>query len=395
MNLDSLEAKEKTNQQNSRRIILITSAILFLILIGLLFLILFSPKEAYTKDKLNSDENLSLAGDKLMTLSPEEAKVFYPFTDEYSLLVNNDLISYLTYQGESEKTFQVHLTEPIVKVNDNYALISDYNAFNYYLFDKKGLVLEGATDSPIQSASLASNGYFAFILDSQDAKATVRLLDNNGKHIMDYKLRDKKKSGYPLSLSFNPQADKLFINVINTNTSKIKTHIHKIDLESLEINYKLDLVENELLPVTYANANNEICLLNNKNLYYTNLLDNIKKVSFTEIKNYAFSDEIIAVIARDTEAEDLALYYVNLDSKDTDSKVTGPISLGKEPYKLAANYNKIAVASDQGVYIVSTNGYGAEPSYYEIGAANIYKLKFINANELLLVCSDGLRLITI
>lgn len=383
--------------QASNKVFLLTLFMSLFILI-LLVLLIFLPQNLYLSDNHSKTNQLSLASDTLFNVDSNRARNMNVFADKYILELRNENLNFLTFQGEVESSYAINSDNAKLDFNDNYALVSDLNGFNYYLFSQKGLVYEGRSTEKVIYSTVSNEGYVALILDTFDSKGMVRLLDPKGKHLMDYKLRERIRSGYPISLCFNLDSSKLFINIINLDGAHIQTHIHTIDLENLNISTHLNLVNSLALPKIYSPDKNLVALSNNTNFILSNLNTVSSKTSFNEIKDLSLTREEVYFLAKVEMEDEFSVYSIkysellgNDDDIDNQPEITGPLQVGENPYLIHSGSDYTAVATDNGIYIISNNNV----FFYEMGNIEILKMSFISKKQLLLICKDGVRLVNI
>ena len=393
-NKNSNKANVKLFQDNSKVFLLTLFMSLFILI--LLALLIFLPQNLYLSDNHSKTNQLSLASDTLFNVDSSRARNMNIFADKYILELRNENLNFLSFQGEVESSYPINSDNAKLDFNDNYALVSDLNGFNYYLFSQKGLVYEGRSKEKVIYSTVSNEGYVALILDTFDSKGIVRILDPKGKHLMDYKLRERLRSGYPISLCFNPDSSKVFINIINLDGAHIQTHIHTIDLSNLNISTHLSLVRSLALPKIYSPDKNLVALVNNTSFVLSNLNNVSSKTKFNEIKDLSITQEEVYFLAKVEENDKFSVYsikYSELLKKDDDNQpeITGPLQVGENPYLIHSGSDYTAVATDNGIYIISNNNV----FFYEMGNIEILKMNFISKNQLLLVCKDGVRLVNI
>lgn len=401
MNRKNMSKKHNTNKinirtfQNSSKVLLL-SVFMSIFILVVLALLIFLPENLYLSGNQDKVNQLSLASDTLFTVDSSRARNMSVFADKYILELRNENLNYLSFQGEVEASYAINNDNAKLDFNDKYALVSDLNGFNYYLFSEKGLIYEGRSTEKIIYSAISNKGYVAMILDTFDSKGMVRVLDPNGKHILDYKLRERLRSGYPISLCFNPDSSELYINIINLDGAHIQTHIHSLDLNSLHIETHLNLVDSLALPKIYSPDKNLVALSNDTNFVLSNLYDISSKTKFSEIKDLSLTKEEVYFLAKVEDNDEFSIYSVKyselLDKKNGEQpKIHGPLNAGETPYLIKSGSDYTAVAAKNGIYIISNNN----SFFYEMGNIEVIEMDFINKKQLLLVCKDGVRLVNI
>ncbi len=381
--------------QDSGKVFLLSVFMSFFILV-ILVLLIFLPESLYLSGKQDKTNQLSLASDTLFTIDSSRARNMSVFANRYILELRNENLNFLSFQGEVESSYSINNDNAKLEFNDKYALVSDLNGFNYYLFTEKGLVYEGRSTEKILYSAVSNKGYVALILDTYDSKGMVRVLDPNGKHILDYKLRERIRSGYPISLCFNPDSSQIFINIINLDGAHIQTHIHSIDLSTLHIETHLNLVSTLALPKIYSPDKNLVALSSDTNFVLSNLYDISSKTKFKEIKDLSLTKDEVYFLAKVEDNDEFSIFSVKyselLDKKNGEQpKINGPLNVGETPYLVKSGSDYTAVAAKNGIYIISNNN----SFFYEMGNIEVIEMDFINKKQVLLVCKDGVRLVNI
>ena len=376
--------------------ILALAGLTIALILALLFGLYKLPADTYISNLDTNLNHLSLASDVLYPLEENNASKLHSFTNEHNLLGNNDFVSYISINGISEIDIPIETSAPFSVLSDNFALVVDLNAFNYYLFDHDGLLFRGRTEAPILLAEVSNAGHFTFILDEPDTKGMLSLFSVDGSHILDYELRERLSSGFPIDLEFTPDATKLFINIINLDSIEIITHIHTIDLEKLEFNYNNNFWSGSSLINMDASTDNYLTLANSETFIISDFRETNYKIEFSDISEF-YADEFgVSIIASLNEGDAPALFFIDYEdllSSETDSPV-GPINIGDKPGAIIANAANIVVAADNGLYIVSKRN-PDNTYFHELGDFDILSMVFLNDNQIMLICSDGVRAISI
>lgn len=159
------------------------------------------------------------------------AHQYYPFNADYALRVTSDYVSFIDEDANPAHSYRVDLSDPRVVVNGRYALVYDFEAENYYLFDEDGLHLYGEGSAPIQGASLSLGGNFLLIMQDRYSRGIVRVMDVSGRHRFDREFFDLEASGFLVNAVFTEQDDAVDISLVNTDGMDADAVFYRISLD--------------------------------------------------------------------------------------------------------------------------------------------------------------------
>lgn len=182
-------------------------------------------------------------------IQPPLAHQYYPFTSDYVLRVTSDYVSFIDEDANTAQSYRVELSDPRVVVNGNFALIYDFEAENYYLFDEEGLHLYGTGSAPIQSASLSPGGNFLLIMQDSYSRGIVRVMDVTGRHRFDREFFDLQDSGFLVNAAFTHQDDAVDISLVNTDGMDADAVFYRFSLDDYSTVWHYRIEEARALPL--------------------------------------------------------------------------------------------------------------------------------------------------
>lgn len=311
------------------------------------------------------------------------AASLYPFTDDTVLQLSTDSVEYLNMQGQSNKTVKVNLAKPQLVSNKNFAAVYDLGGQNYYLFDRYGLVYKAKAKASIQSVRLANDGHLALIMQPDKSKGSLRLMNPDGKHLLDYDIKDRQNAGYLLSAAFSSDASYLDLSLLNTDSVKLYPLITRFSLKTLKVlvNYQIDY--NGALPLILQSYANSMILLSESDVYHLVDQQFTRWFSIAELKEAREVLHGIAILAAKTFQANLKLYYVDLtDSEPTESN---SIELGTNPDSLICSRTHAAVIDGQQVYRVNMSTMRSEK--FQL-SSKIVRIALDSQNRLIIVTDN-------
>lgn len=279
------------------------------------------------------------------------AQSIYPFTDDTILRISPDSVEYLNMQGQSNKIVEVSLTKPMLVSNQNFSLVYDLEGQNYYLFDRYGLVYKANAKAPIQAVRLAKDGHVALIMQTDNSKGSLRVMNPNGKHLFDYDIKDRENSGYLLSAAFSNDSAYLDLSLLNTDSVKLYPLVTRFNLKTLKVvvNYQIDY--NGALPLILRSSANNMILLSESDVFHIVNQQFVRWFAIAELKEAQEVLRGIAILASKTFQANLKLYYV--DVTDNEPSESNSVELGNSPESLICNNSYAAVIDGQQVYRVN------------------------------------------
>lgn len=367
----------------------------FCLVIFLLFLLAITPPSALVSQEGKAQGFVSLNTEEVFPLEEGEAKQLYPYNADHLLKVSSSLVSYLSFKGDEELSVPVNCPNPFIVTQGNFILLADEGGFNYYLLNELGLVLEGKTDAPIRAAAVSASGKMAFLMDELHTKGVLRVLSEDGKHILDWRVRDRLRSGYIISMSFTPDSEFINVSQVNTDGAHLQSIMTRLDLKKAEIALSLTQPGSGIYPQLFSRAQQDVYLINAEEVVRNQAAEVKRWLHFSRITEAVQGEQGLALLAKARPDEKTELYYFNYSDAGNLNRPETPIgtAVGSEPHALTAAYGRMAAADGDGVYIMKQNN-AREANYFACGSP-VIRQRFLSENHLLLICRDSVRVIRV
>ncbi len=368
--------------------------LVFMLILGLLFILATLPMSALLSADDAEQEVLSLNTEESFPLAEGEAELMYPFNTDHLIKVTNELVSYVSFRGQVEKAVTINCPTPLVSINEAFILVADLGGYNFYLLDQNGLVLQGKTSAPIQAASVSPHGKTAFVMDEMHTKGVLRVLDERGKHILDWRVRDRLKSGYIIAMDFTADSQMIDVSLLNTDGASVKPYLTRVDLERQALATTVLQDGTNAFPLLYHSGEETIAVSSERVVKNQDAQAELW-LSFQNIQEVAADESGLALLASPQAGEVPSLYYFSYDDIGNSNRGdanTGTV-LGAEPYNLTSGFGRISVAVEDSVYILKQNNIN-EANHYTCGAP-IVRQKFLSETHLLIICRNRVQIIRV
>lgn len=385
--------KNKTHKLSGSLLLPGLSFLLALLIMAVL-LVLPQDKLLAGKDQAVAPP-VELNSQVLLSLNKGESDRYYPYSDQYLLRLSNDLVTYLTLTGREEMSFPIQVNNLYMDQAGSYFLIGDLGGYNFYLFDQEGLQYYGRTDEPIEALSVSPTGASSFILNEATSKGIVRILDDKGKHLLDWRIRDRLYSGYPLNMAFTPDGKFLDVSLINTDGASLGPIYYQIDLEALQLSKAVYLDGDLLYPLLLAKDANTAYLVSSSHVVKVEELKSNILLEFSEIYDAVPGEKGLGILGRQTEGDEKRFYYIPYVEGQT-HPIEGNLQakeIGRDAYLLIKGHGKMALASPEGVYILDENR--SEALNFLSLKSPVQKMTFIKEDVLLVIMEDQVRLVRV
>ncbi len=369
--------------------------LVFVLILALLFIVAKAPGTLFVSADDQAAEYLSLTTEEAFTLSDGEAEQLYPFNSDHLVKISNDLVSYISFKGAVENTVAISTMNPLVTINKNYILVADQGAYNFYLLDNNGLVLQGKTSSPIEGAAVSLSGKTAFIMDEIYTKGVLRVLDEEGKHILDWRVRDRLRSGYIISMAFTEDNQKIDVSLLNTDGAALKSYLTRLDLQEQAIVSSLSLYGSTAYPLIYPAGDDLVFTVGSTQVLKNQGAASEPWLTFDIIQETSYDQNGLALLASPVAGQSPSLYYFAASEQgnaDRGSAGTGT-SFGNNMYGLTSGYGMISVAQGEDVYIAKQANL-AEANQYACKGL-IVRQFFLSESHLLVITENSVQVIRV
>lgn len=345
----------------------------------------------------SKNEKAAQGADTIIKLSAQggfecdyaEAQKLYPF-DEGVLKVTSDRIAYLTLSGNEVFSYTVEYQNPFCVVQNGYAAVLDINGYSFSVYSKEGRILNIATEDKVKSIAISSSGLCAVIVDKKDAYGQVVVYDNTGKVFGQWISYD---SGYPISLCFSDNSDRLAISVVDTSGATVESSIKLVkilynnDKYEAENFAEYDLDENVIvMSLTFTNDSNLYAF--STDCYY--VVDPSGNISKTTLDNAVINYNTtvgnrLFVIYSDGVAQLNKLKILKPDNSSVYDS-----DLGRTIYAFNTSDDCFVVSVDKRIFIFDADGRILSDSEVD---QEVIRLGIIGKNRIVVVSTNGVHTI--
>lgn len=310
--------------------------------------------------------------------------------------ISNDGITYINDKGEVKYITSYNMKEPIYEYNDNYFVIADRNGYEFYIFDKNGLLGSNFLKNSIQKISLSNDG-IVYILQTDEESSYINVFRSNGKEI-DISIKSNlTNDGMPIDLSTSNDGTELSVayTCLSNNNIYSKATYYNFDDAGKNANSKrivgefINEFNDKLLARTHFFDNKLSCLLYEKGIYFVSLANKsnpvvINHIEFEyKIKSVSYNKEYIAFVF---ENNDLMVI-----SKDGNIVSKRKIDFDYENFYLSDNY--IIFIYGNRTVIYDARGRMIFNKELEMEVQYVAKKRSLFFTELLIGITDGVECI--
>lgn len=207
------KGKKQTRQTREQRRQLEMILIGILILISIIIIaVLFVQRRTYHNySVLSSSKNENV-----------QAYGFEQFEDGI-LKYGTDSVSLLNQKEETVWSEDIQMSNPIVDVCENMAVIADKDGTSMYILSKEKVVGTVQTSSPILKARVARTGVVAAILQDND-KTWVNFYNKDGSLIAENQTRIDSP-GYPVDIAVSPNGKLIMVSYLYVQDAQTTSYV--------------------------------------------------------------------------------------------------------------------------------------------------------------------------
>ena len=309
------------------KVVLAAVFLIALILVGIYFLL---QRQTYsTVETVQYYENVSLDN---------------PGYESYlngALKYTRDGIAFLNKSGEEVWNHPCQMSNPVVEVRGEIAVVCDRTGTSILVFEESGLKGEIKTTRPIERVSVSEQGIVAAIL-KDDATPKIMCYDATGNVLVEQNA-SLDHTGYPIDIALSTDGNVLLVSYLITESDGIQTKVVYYDFGGEDIDKKdfkihEQVYEGNIIPVVgYLDKETSILAADNKVV----LLKGKEELTETacipvyEISNITYNEKSIVMIVK----EEASSAY-KLKSYNVSGELVSEIELDRE-------YGNIEVFDDQ------------------------------------------------
>ncbi len=160
---------------------------------------------------------------------------------DYILCVNETSVTAYDQNGKTKWAIGIHMSDPILDVNDDYYMIAERGGKKVCLFEGKKRLYEQEADGEIRCASISSGNDVVLVTDKEYYKGAVLVINKSGDKVFSWNSghdditdADIKKGTRTLAVSF--------VNMDSGVTSKVATFNISSGEKKAETEFKNSIV---------------------------------------------------------------------------------------------------------------------------------------------------------
>lgn len=207
------KGKKQTRQtrEQRRQLEMILIGILILIVIIVIAVLVVQRRTYHNYSVISSSKNENV-----------QAYGFEQFEDGI-LKYGTDSVSLLNQKEETIWSEDIQMSNPIVDVCENMAVIADKDGTSMYILSKEKVVGTVQTSSPILKARVARTGVVAAILQDND-KTWVNFYNKDGSLIAENQTRIDSP-GYPVDIAVSPNGKLIMVSYLYVQDAQTTSYV--------------------------------------------------------------------------------------------------------------------------------------------------------------------------
>lgn len=376
----AVEAQAALRQR--RKLLLVFASILLVLLAVLLIWLSQTGQEPFGAQDNRSAVDNPVDG---FLLDKIDASSLTPFGDAYVLRLNPNRLSVINLEGAEEYSFNIRSESPQVATAGDYALVFERDGYDYYLAKPQGVIYEGKTQDPIVEGQVSLDGQVALILDSPETRGVLRLMDTDGRHLLDYRLRDRLRSGQLIRANFAQDEPIVDLALLNTDGSSPRPLIHRFDIETAKLNEIYQIDANEVLPIIAQGVGGDLLAIGPQSVYRLEGDSIVPWLKAARIQAALPCQNGAAMIASESFDGITRLYYLKFSDSSTQLNELPSVVVGDAPQLFVTRNNYVAVAEGSVLHVVNVNTMATER--VDLGS-NIVQISLDDRGRVLVVTQD-------
>ena len=378
------KGKKQTRQtrEQRRQLEMILIGILILIVIIVIAVLVVQRRTYHNYSVISSSKNENV-----------QAYGFEQFEDGI-LKYGTDSVSLLNQKEETIWSEDIQMSNPIVDVCENMAVIADKDGTSMYILSKEKVVGTVQTSSPILKARVARTGVVAAILQDND-KTWVNFYNKDGSLIAENQTRIDSP-GYPVDIAVSPNGKLIMVSYLYVQDAQTTSYVAfynfgdkgQSEIDNIVSGYTY---ENVIVPQTlYLKDGSALAFRDNGFSVYQGT--DIPK----EKKNVEMTSEIVSTFYNDNYAG-----LVFKDKKNNKKYVMRVYSLnGKMKFerKFSIEYTQIKISNemiimnnDTQVCMIDLNGNKKFDGNF--GEGTIQEIFRTESNRYIVISESGIKTI--
>ena len=365
-NIFNLKLRENVvNKKLSKKRVAIAAFILVILLAILVFILIYAENENF---RIQVDEKLlfkKVEENSLPYISIENmgtANVF-AWEDTIAILQGNKLTRYDAI-GKDISQMTIDVTDPVIKTENEYAVIAEKNGNKVYCLKKKSILWEKELQGQISRICVNKNGYVGLVITGTTYKSVIQLYNESGEELF------KTYLSNTVAVNIDISDDNKYVALAEVNLSGtiLQTNVKVLSIEKAKdknatteaIVYTYHAEANQVMVnMKYDSKNRLICqyddsihiIQHNEDNQILSLEDYQKQNSYIDINlnNYIVttSEENKDLFTNTTE---IKLIHIE-NQKNNQYHIEGTVKA------LMGAQDKVGISTGKEVYFVGNNGW--------------------------------------
>lgn len=186
------------------------------------------------------------------------------------LKVTKDGASYIDEDGVTKWDVSYAMRMPQAEVCGNYAIVTDMNGKDVYVFNTEGEVSRQSLNYDISNADVAEQGVYCLVLAGEDGNY-IKCYDKDSSIIYEQKI-SIENGGYPIDIDISDDGEKLIVSCMRVAGTRTETVISAYNFGSVGQNENADrlmgsyTIEDSLYPIVKFTDNDTIVCFGDKDI---------------------------------------------------------------------------------------------------------------------------------
>lgn len=232
---------------------------------------------------------------------------------EDTLMILNGSYLYLySLHGDVRDTRQLAYTNPILKTNENYALIYESDGTKFRVDRQSRNLYTKSLENPIITGAVSSNGTIALVTESDLYSCVLMIFDKDGK-----KLYTRNCVERVSDIAFTADGTSCVFTELSAADGEVTSSFHRIRMDDTESIWKSE----PMAMLSFASSftsDETVCVIGDTACAYYNAKGELASAySYTgQILQYAIKDGNAAILIRDEEKRETKLVLFHASASD-------------------------------------------------------------------------------
>lgn len=358
--MDNLHDTLKKKISKKKIAVVLIIAILIITIIVLVSIYSLNENFRKTIDQYISFKNVEENNVPYINLENTNASQIFAWSNNIGVISGNNFTKYDSI-GKDIANITIEISDPLIAVNNDYAVIAEKDGNKIYLLKKNDIAWEKNIEGKISRINVNQNGYVSVVIEETIYKSVIELYDNNGEEV----LKTYLSSTIAVNVDVSKDNKYLAFAEINISGTMVQSNVKIVSIENSKekksnsdsIIYTYNAEPNSvIIDIQYQNKNKLMCRYDDSvHVIYDDkdekIIDLDNNNSFADIKldNYIVytKEKSVDLLKNDTEVN-----FVNINNKKVNTyNFTGTIK------NLYVSYDKVGINTGKEIHFVGTNGW--------------------------------------